>query len=312
MALPGSPSPQPLKIRRANNMWRKTLALILVIVGCLLIPFATLSAWLSNTIVNTEAFVATVSPLSQNQAIDNAVANFVTTKLFTQADIQNLITNLLPDQAKPLAAPLTDQLQNYVQEQVAKIVGSPQFNQIWTQALRVTHEQLMKVLFNQGQIITAAQGVVTLDLGALVDAVKARLSQNGVTIFNNINLPVADRQIVLLNSPQLAQLQAALATLNSLAIVLPVFAFVFLAGAVAISPNRRITLTQVGLGFIGAGLVLVIAVLLGQSAYLGQTQLSPDAALALYWTLVRVVWYAAWSILGFGILLALVTSLAFK
>jgi len=293
-------------------MWRKTLTLVLVIIGCLLIPFAALSAWLSNTLVNTDAFVATVSPLSTNPAIGEAVASFVTTKLFSQVNVQEIISNILPNQAKPFAAPLTINLEDYVKGKVKQIVNSPRFNQIWTQAIRTAHQQLIKLILNQGKIITTAQGVVALDLNALFEEVKSRLNQEGLTIFNNINLPEKERQIVLLNSPRLAQLQGVINTLNSLAIILPILAFAFLTGSLIISPYRRITLTQIGLGFVGAGLVLIAVILIGQTLYLSQTQLPPDAALALYWTLIRVIWYTAWSIFGFGIILTLVFSLASK
>ncbi len=283
--------------------WKSTLAVILVIIGCLLVPFAALAAWLSNTLINTDGFVATVSPLSTNPAIDDAVASFVTNKLFSKINVQQQISSALPDPAKFLAAPLTERLQSFTQEKVNQAVGSPQFNKIWTEANRAAHQLFIKLVLNQGQAITTAQGVVSLDLSALFDQVKSTLNQNGVTIFDSVSLPQTDRQIVLLNSPQLAKLQGLISILNSLAIVLPVLAFVFLAGSAFISPHRLITAAQIGLGFIGAGLVLVILLVIGKTIYLGQTQLSSAPAAALYDTLTRALWSAGWAIFGFGIAL---------
>lgn len=73
-------------------------------------------------------------------------------------------------------------------------------------------------------------GKVTLDVSVLTDRIKQALSDKGLTFVNDISIPPSGRQIVLVDSPALAQLGTVIHALNTSAYLLPFLALALLAG----------------------------------------------------------------------------------
>jgi len=131
---------------------------------------------------------------------------------------------------------------------------------------------------------------VSVNLAAVIDAVKTRLEDRGFALASRI--PEVNAQFVVLESADIAKAQTGFRALSALARTLPIVALLLLAGLVALAPARRTALV------IGALAVAVSMVLLGATlngfriVYLDSvpsSALPQDAAAAIYDNLVHFI-----------------------
>ena len=64
--------------RRRRIGWRSPLAVLLILVGCVLMPLSVVGVWARNQVTDTDRFVANVTPLAADPSVQNAVADPVT------------------------------------------------------------------------------------------------------------------------------------------------------------------------------------------------------------------------------------------
>src|SRR4051794_4443298 len=101
--------------------WRRIVGTILLIVGCVLVPLSLSAVWVRNTLLDTDNYVSTISPLASDPAVEQAVANRVTDALFTNSDAEQRISNALPKRAAFLAGPLADGVRTAVQRATLRL-----------------------------------------------------------------------------------------------------------------------------------------------------------------------------------------------
>jgi hypothetical protein len=252
----------------SGNAWRSGGAGVLIVVGLLLFALAITAVWLNRTIMDEDRWVATVAPLAQNVAIQDYVANKAATAIFSAVDVQSYVEQALkplPQQAQILAIPITSALQTVVREAANKFTHSEQFYTIWVEMNRIGHKAFIVAISDrQGGAITKSGGTVTLDVGVLVDKIKAALVDRGLGFVGNINVPVKNEQITLFQSSTLEQLGWAVKAMNTSALLLPLFALAALIGGVFLAVDRRKAIL-----WLGGGLVLVTVLPL-EGIYLAQ------------------------------------------
>ena len=61
--------------RRRHFSWRAPVAIFLIVLGCVLAPVAVLAVWAGNEVSDTGRWVATVQPLINDPAIQNALTD---------------------------------------------------------------------------------------------------------------------------------------------------------------------------------------------------------------------------------------------
>jgi len=80
------------RTERARQRWRTIVAAVCIVVACLLAPLSVVAVWTRNQVTNTDRYVATVSPLASDPAIQDAVADQITAQVLAYIDIQGLTT----------------------------------------------------------------------------------------------------------------------------------------------------------------------------------------------------------------------------
>ncbi|HEV2873167.1 MAG TPA: hypothetical protein VG409_17320, partial [Actinomycetota bacterium] len=154
----GGKAGRPAAAAGGRQRWRTIVATLLIVVGCVLAPLSVAAIWTRNQVTNTDRYIATVSPLASDPAIQNAIADQITAQVFTYIDIQGLTTQavdalagqgLRPEVASQLqafAVPIANGVQSFTRSQVGKVVESDAFADAWVQANRVAHAELVKAL----------------------------------------------------------------------------------------------------------------------------------------------------------------------
>ena len=291
--------------RRPRQRWRAVVATLLIVVGCVLAPLSVAAIWTRNQVTNTDRYVATVAPLADDPAIQNAMADQITAQVFNYIDIQGLTTQVtdalsarvegrgLPPQAaaalQGLAGPIANGVQSFTRSQVGKVVESDAFADAWVQANRVAHQELVQALTGEGGgSVTVENDTVTLNMAAFIETVKQRLVESGFSVAARI--PTVDASFVLFQSADVTRARSAFNLLNTLGIWLPIMAIALLVLGVYVARDHRRATVGAALGVAVSMVVLALGLALFRSTYLDAVPASVlphDAAAVLYDTIVR-------------------------
>jgi hypothetical protein len=259
--------PSDQESKRRTPRWRRTLVVLLVVIGCVLAPISVIGLWARNTLLDTDQYVDTVGPLAKDPAIQRAVSDRATRRLMTSVDVESEIVAAFP-RAEPFAASIASGLETFVREATLRIVQSDRFQTLWENANRRSHSQVVAVLEGKGtETVETRNGKVVVNVGPLVNIVKARLGDRGVTIFERVEGRIP-QQFVLFDSEQLTKAQSGVRFLKTVTYALPILALLAFAAAVALSPNRRRTLLRAALGLAFAMAIVLIAFNLARGSYL--------------------------------------------
>ena len=289
------------KERRRSVGWAVGSA-VLIIVGCVLAPLSVASVWASSQLSDTDQYVETVAPLADDPAVQDALANEVTTAVFENLDVEGITTDALEtiaeqpnvpprvaDLLPTLAVPITDGVESFTRDQVDSFFASDEFATLWAEVNRIAHEQVVTLLEgNEGGAVSAQDDQITLNLGPIVAAVQERLVDRGFELAANI--PEVDRTFVLVESDAITQAQGFYSTLNTLGVWLPIITLVLFVVGVVLARDRRRALVKGALGVAAAMVVLGVALTLTRMWYVETTPadvLSAEAAGGVFDTLVR-------------------------
>jgi len=286
-----------------RGWWRPVLVTVLVIVAGVLAPASIVASWARDEVSNTDRYVQTVAPLANDPAVQQAIVDRVTTELFSRIDVQAVTkdaVDALAAQGLPprvsqslsaLSVPLAGGIRSFITTQVTKLVGSQAFADAWVAANREAHTQMVAVLTGEGtDQVSVKGGTVSINLAAIIDTVKNRLSAAGFGLAERV--PTVNAQFTVFESPDIAKAQTAFRVLNNLARWLPVLALLLLAAAVYVGRNRRKTLIVCALTVAGSMVLLGAALNILRPIYLNALDpsvLPTDAGAAIYDQLVGFI-----------------------
>ncbi len=285
-----------------SGWWRPLVATVLIVVAALCAPLAIVARWAHDEVGNTDTYVASVTPLATDPAVQSAIIDRVSREITNAIDVKavtaqaasTLAAQGLPTVASTLEAlsgPLASSLQGFISDQVGRIVRSPAFVQAWATANRSAHTQLVAVLTGKGtNQVTVTGDAVQVNLAAVIDTVKQQLVANGFALAGRI--PAVNATFTIFQSADLGKAQRLFSLLGHLATWLPVIGLLCLAGAVLVVRNR-LRMLMIGALAIALSMVLLgVALNVFRPVYLDAVpsdQVPRDAAAAVYDTLVGSV-----------------------
>ncbi|MGA3153812.1 MAG: hypothetical protein ACLQK8_30330 [Streptosporangiaceae bacterium] len=307
----------PPRPRRHLN-WRTPVASVLIVLGCLLAPVSVLAVWTSNQVSNTDRYVANVSPLIHEPAVQAALTSRISTAISNEVNVRayvNLAAGQLTKRGLPrlgalisgFSGSIASGVNGFIHSIVAKIVSSPAIARLWVQVNRRAHTQLVKALSGQPHSAIVISGnEVVLSLGPLIDQAKHNLAARGLTVVNK--LPPINPTFPLFDAKYLIKAQSAYRLLNTLRWVLPILAVILIAAGIYITHSHRRALIGAALGVAAGMLLLAIGLAIGRTIYLNQVPASvlpSDAAAVVFDTLVRFIKQGLHVILAVALIVAL-------
>jgi hypothetical protein len=301
-----------------RQRWRTILAALLIVVACVLAPLSVVAVWTKNQVTNTDRYVRTVAPLASEPAIQSALADRITAKIFANVDVKGLTDQAVDALAKQglppnvvaqlrsLEVPVANGVQSFTRTQIGKITSSAAFANAWVQANRLAHDALVKALTGKGGgAVTIQNDTVTLDLGPLIHEVKQQLTASGFGLAAKI--PETNATFVLFQSTAIAKAQSGFNLLNTLGIWLPIIVLALIALGVYIAKSHRRALVGASLGVAAGMIVLALGLAIFRSAYLNALPagVSHDAAAVTYDTLVKYMRLGLRAVLVLALVIAL-------
>lgn len=284
-------------------MGNRTVVGVLVTLGALLGVLAILAVWISRQVLETDQWVDTSSQLLEDPAIQTALSGYLVDQLYANVNVQGELQAALPPRAAPLAAPAAGALRTGAEELVDRALQRPRVQQAWEDANRTAHEALVRVVEGNGDVVSSDQGVVTLDLRALLTQMAQR---TGLGSRVADKLPADAASIVILRSDQLSTVQKIGRALKPLAFVLTLLTLLCFAGAIALARGRRRQAVRAsGLALVAAGVAtLIIRAIAGDVVVsdLAKTAAVEPAAQATWDIGTSLLTTTAWAVIVYGFL----------
>jgi hypothetical protein len=249
----------------------------------------------------------------------------MTDELMTVIDPRALFEQALPDRGQLLAVPLANAVTNFVRDRAQQFVATDQFKAVWEAAVRVAHQNAVRVLKDETPFISTSNGQVTFNLLPAISDVLQQLSSSSPQIFGRqvtipqitidevpasaiarleqtfgIQLRDGFGQFTVYDNGKLHTVQQSVRWFDAIVVWLIPFAIVLAGVALWLSYRRRRTLLQLAVG-VALGMVLIRRVgfrLQDQVAALPPTQLGRDAvgtAVAQFLDPLRT--FALWTLL---------------
>ncbi|MFF1556029.1 hypothetical protein [Streptomyces sp. NPDC058279] len=276
--------------RATHHRWRAFFAALLIVIGCVLAPLAAVSAWASSVVGDTDRYVQTVAPLASDPAIQAAAATRVTNAVMEHIDIPTLLEGVAPKD-RPLVEKALGKLGNslesavgsFVHDKAQDVIASDTFDRIWIEANRRIHAAVDKALTGSGGgAVKINNDSVTVDLGPVVDQVKQRLVDAGMTAAAKI--PTVKTDFTVLRADNIGKVKTGFRLLQITGDWLPVLSVLLIAAGVLLSRHRRRVLITAALAFAFATLMLGVALTVFRVVYLNALPdtVSQPAAASVY------------------------------
>jgi hypothetical protein len=306
---PGEPSPvEPVEAKPAAapapsshgtlaRASRWTVGVVVLLISALLVGVAIIAVYVRDQVLDTNTYVATVAPLGANPTIQSAIANRLSTEIVTQTDIAGTANDLAnrlvrqgaQERVKDLVPPLVSGITSFLDDEIKKLLATPEFEQLWNEINRSAHAGLVAVLTGTKHgAVSATSNTVTVDLGVILQRVKQRLIERGLGFAEKI--PDKSIPYTVVQSNKLAKIQGLVRALNTLGTWLPWVAVAVFVGGFLITPNRRRGILT-GILMVGIVDILLLALFAVLRSYyidnLPSTVQSPQAATDIYDTVLR-------------------------
>ena len=275
---------------------------VLVVAGSIALGAASAALWIRGTLVDTDEFVDTLGPASENEEVASALSAFIVAQLSESLMLQDEIEGALPESASFLAAPLTEVIDNFAAEGTAQVIASDQFNQLWTAALTQAQRVALGIIRGDREVLDTSNGEVTVDLSPVVDQVVEFLDERGVDVED---VPDDAGRFVLVQNDQLAEIQQTVELLEALAWLPPSVALLLYVAALSLSRDRRRTLVGIGTGIAVAMAGVLVVLALARSGLVDVVEPRDSGAAGAIWDIVMRGFYNQTRVLlAFGVVLA--------
>jgi len=290
--------------RRRRGRGRTVAAVALVVIGLILTPVAVMGNWAKGQLADTDAFVATFAPLAQDPAVKAFVVSEVMTVIEEQVDFETTTSEVfdavsdlgLPPAAntalQALKRPAALGLQSLATTVVTNFVDSDAFENIWAQALRLSHQQLVAAMTGDptSAIAISGSGELSVQLGPILDAVKRALADQGFGFADAI--PSVNVNITVAQADGIGQLTLLYALAVGIGSWLPWIALAFLVAGVVVAKRRKVALFWTGFTLGILMVLLGIALRIGNIvtvASIAPRYVPIDAAGVIYDTVTSLI-----------------------
>jgi len=250
------------KAKAEKHTGKRIAVALLIVLGCIALALANISNWARDTLIDTDVWVATIGPLSQNPVIVEALSDAIVEGVSEELGITPLEGPRLLVLLGILDQPLVETVQKLISEAISTVILSDEFNEIWVRANEIIHGSLVNVLSGDNPFIYAEYGIVYLDFSELLDEILNMLGLMNISLFE----PGADAmKFALVESDSLAEMQRVLRMIDRIAFLSFIITILCFGGAVALSRWRRNTINAIGIGIAVVMLVSLFLINIGES-----------------------------------------------
>lgn len=235
---------------------RRRTVKALVVLGSILAFLSVFAIWTERQALNTDDWVGTSGRLIQNETIRAELSKYLVDQLYENVDVEEELKGILPGDTKDLAGPAAGGLRQVAGQGAERVLETSTAQDLWEEANRSAHEQLIAVLEDKNDAVSTEEGTVTLKLSSLVTNLADEV---GIGADLAEKLPPDAADIEILRSDELKTAQNIAVAIKGLALVLSLLTFIAFGAAIYLSRDGRwVTVLLAGIGLIAAGFAVIV------------------------------------------------------
>ena len=243
------------------EMRHRVAVRVLVILASILAFLAIFTSWIDRQALDTNHWVDTSGRLLEDKEISDALATYSVDQLYANVDVAANLKKRLPPDLQPVASPAAAGIREFATKAAQQAFQSPRVQQLWQDANRVAHTELVSILEDKHAAVSSQNGKVVLDLRPIVFQLADRI---GLKKQAKQAIHTGEEKGVL--KPNFAQLQVAdsqqLDTARTVVKLIQGLAWFFMIGTIALfvvaaylaRGRRWVVVLGYGLGLIASGL----------------------------------------------------------
>jgi hypothetical protein len=249
---------------QAPEMRHRIKVRVLVVLASFLAFLAIFTSWIDRQALDTDEWVDTSGKLLEDKEISDALATYSVDQLYANVDVAANLKKRLPPDLQPVAAPAAAGIREFATRAAQQAFQSPRVQNLWANANRVAHTQLVSILKGNNEVVSSQNGKVVLDLRPIVFQLADRIGlkkqakqaiekgqTTGALKANFGQLEVADSQ-------QLDTARSITKILQGLAWFFSIGTLVLFALAAWLAKGRRwVVVLGYGLGLVASGLAAI-------------------------------------------------------
>ena len=267
----------------SRSRTRSVATVVLLVVSVVAFAAAVPGAWTRRTVLDTDRYVELGTEIAAQPEVQQRLAVRITDATFTALDVESRLAAALGDirsELTFLAGPITQAVHDQVQTRVEQLLASDTFQQLWAEANRIAHTQILAVLDGDSQTVALQGDTVVLNTLPIVnEALKGLTGLASELVGRPVQLPEITSETVpseavqrieaalgvdlpddlgaieVYDADQVREVQQAVNLFDRVVVLTVVLWLLTLAGALAVSQRRRRTLLQLLTAF---AVVLVI------------------------------------------------------
>jgi hypothetical protein len=228
---------------------RRVVAAVLVVLGGLAVVGANVATWVRGTVLDRDRFVDALRPLAGDEDLRAGLT----------AELTERVLALQPAPSRD-----DDELASAVESALDVVLTGPLFETMWTDAVRLAHDGVVRLVEDGGPR-------VELDVGEVLTRVDHLLQEQGHDLLDEDRIEEIDG-IVVGRTRRVAWAIDTIRLVERLAVVLPFVALGAFAALVALARRRALAVTASGVATAGAALVTLVAAVAARSRVLGLVQ----------------------------------------
>ena len=236
---------------------RRRLPTVLVVIASVFAVLAIFALWANRQLLNTDNWVETSSEILEDDDVQEQLSIFLVDQLYANIDVQARLREALPPRADVLAAPAASGLRGVLENAVDEILGRPRAQEAWEGINRATHATFLRVVEDEGDVVSTGDGDVVLDLKAFLEQTQERAGIGGRI---EERIPDDAGQLKIMDSDELEFAQDVVGSMKAIAVVLVILTFGLYALAIYLARERRRQILRAsGIGLLVAGVAVLVA-----------------------------------------------------
>jgi hypothetical protein len=258
----------------APSRGRTVATVMCFLLAAVLTAPAAVAFWGQRTLTQTQRYVETVGPFVKAPEVQEAIATAAIQAFEQQVDVEALLNEafagVVADRPRlqRLVGPLASAVNGLIEREVRAFVASDTFADLWVAAQTRAQQAAVRIMEGDTSGAISLQGdQLVLDISAVLEQVKQRLVARGLTMLQNVPIPDINKQIVLMDAPQLAQARTIYAFARPLATwALPAVVLLYLI-AFMLARRRPLMSLAIGIALAVNALLVGFALTVGERLF---------------------------------------------
>ena len=154
----------------------------LIVLASVVLILSLTANWVQREALDTDQVADTTDQVLADQDVQEALSIYLVDQVYASIDVKAQLEEQLPSSVSALSAPLAAASRQLALDVSEKALASPRVQALAANAVRAAHEQFEKLIEDEGQYVTTTGGDVTIEYGALVADLAARLGVDPAVI----------------------------------------------------------------------------------------------------------------------------------